>query len=44
MDPVKSLVDQGIVSGSNVFILLKAKGGGGNDSEAKIGKYDNMQQ
>ena len=43
VDPVKSLVDQGIVSGANIFILSKAKGGGGNNSKAKIGKFD-MQQ
>ena len=40
---MQSLVDQGIVSGANIFILSKAKGGGGNSSEAKIGKFDLQQ-
>ena len=40
VDPVKLLVDQGIVSGSNVFFIIKAKGGGENDPEKGIGKCD----
>ena len=40
VDPVKLLVDQGIVSGSNVFFIIKARGGGGNCTEKYSGKCD----
>ena len=38
VDPVKRLVDQGIVSGSNVFLTIKARGGGGNSTDKYSGK------
>ena len=40
VDPVKRLVDQGIVSGSNVFFIIKARGGGGNSTDKYSGKCD----